>query len=105
MDDLTRAVSNDPPPWSLARRLGFRFVFAYLFLFLFPFPLWALPGFDWLSGAWGSAWQALVPWVADRVLGLGTGFTINGNGSGDTTLEYVMVLTTVAMALVAVLVW
>ena len=86
------------PPWSPAKRVGFRFVFAYSVLYLLPFPVPELPAYD-------SLWQAIVPWVGKRVLHLGQDITVFPNGSGDTTFNYVQVLCFVALAAAVTLVW
>ena len=86
------------PPWSPAKRVGFRFVFAYSVLYLLPFPVPELPAYD-------SLWQAIVPWVGTRVLHLGQDITVFPNGSGDTTFNYVQVLCFVALAAAVTLVW
>jgi uncharacterized membrane protein YphA (DoxX/SURF4 family) len=107
--DPTRRVSQPQPqpqpPWPLAQRIAFRFGFAYFFIFLFPFPLGLIP---WLSGAmdaYGKLWTALVDAAAAHVLHLGHPLSWEGNGSGDTTADYVTVLVQVAVAVGVTLVW
>jgi len=105
MDDLARAVDDDPRPWSLPRRLGFRFVFAYLLIYNLPFLFWALPGLEWLDKGWSKAKDAFLLWIAEDVLRLGSGFRTGPNGSGDTVLDYVALPTTAALALLVVIAW
>src|SRR5262245_499325 len=91
-----------PPKWSPAGRFGFRFLFVYLILFFFPFPA-GLVNPHWLGGLFDPLWARLVPLVAGAL-----GVTIpdaNNGGSGDTTYDYVRVLTMLALALGAAAVW
>ncbi len=91
--------------WSLARRLAFRFVFAYVVLYTFPFPADQVPWTEWLTAQVEHFWYALVPWVAKHVLHLAEEITIFPGGSGDTTFNYVQLLSQAVLALVATLVW
>jgi uncharacterized membrane protein YphA (DoxX/SURF4 family) len=94
------------PAWPLAQRIGFRFVFAYCFVYIFAFPLGLIP---WLSGAlaaYGRVWNALAGWVATHLLHLpGLSWTGEGNGSGDTTEDYVMTLVQLGVALLVTVLW
>jgi multidrug transporter EmrE-like cation transporter len=91
--------------WSLARRLGFRFVFAYLALYCLPFPIDQLPGLSGLGSLVEQGWRACVPWAAKHVLQLEHEITIFPGGSGDTTFNYVQLLVQVTLALFATVVW
>lgn len=99
------APSAPTPSWSIARRIGFRFVFAYLVLYNFPFPIGALPFTDPVKAWYDKLWHAVIPWFAAHVLHLAKPITIFSNGSGDTTYDYVLVLVFVLLAAVATLVW
>ncbi len=90
-------------PWSLTRRLLFRFAFAYLLLYNLPFPLDIIPGLDAVSGPYGKIWDFVVPQVADDVFGVYA--TNTPNGSGDTTFDYVQAFTFLMLALVATAAW
>ena len=93
------------PTWSIARRIGLRFVFAYLVLYNLPFPIGSLPLTDSVKNWYEKLWHVVVPWFAARVLHLAKPITIFSNGSGDTTYDYVLVLVFVILAAVATLVW
>ncbi|MDQ2991685.1 MAG: hypothetical protein M3R30_02545 [Candidatus Eremiobacteraeota bacterium] len=98
--------------WPLAWRILFRFVFCYVALFAvhtvdgivdllaydigIGFGITALPE---------SMLHALIPWIGANVLHLGTPITIFTNGSGDTTFDWVLVATNLAIAAVAAIVW
>ena len=93
------------PTWSVARRIGFRFVFAYLVLYNLPFPIGGLPLTDPLKNWYDKLWHGVVPWFAAHVLHLAKPITIFSNGSGDTTYDYVLVLVFAILAAVATLAW
>lgn len=93
------------PSWSIARRVGFRFVFAYLVLYNLPFPLGAFPLTDAVRGWWDKPWHIAIPWFAAHVLHLAKPITVFSNGSGDTTYDYVLVLVFALLAAATTLVW
>jgi hypothetical protein len=91
------------PVWSPGKRLLFRFAFCYLVLYSFPFPLYYIP---WVGmvGMWTfQMWNRLVPWVGQQVFGVA--ITVQPNGSGDTTYNYVQVFCYLVIAAAATLVW
>ena len=91
------------PVWSPVKWVLFRFVFSYLVLYSFPFPLFYIPyvgmGFMWYFQMWGK----LVPWVGQQLFGVT--ITVQPNGSGDTTYNYVQVFCYFVIAAIATLVW
>lgn len=91
------------PAWGPAKRLLFRFTFAYLVLYIFPFPLNVFPPTGILTKPYEAFWSFVVPWVGQSVFG--TEITIQPNGSGDTTWNYVQVFCFLGLALVATAVW
>jgi uncharacterized membrane protein YphA (DoxX/SURF4 family) len=91
--------------WSLALRIAFRFVFAYLFIYIFVFPAGVIPGTRWISNGYTEGWNAIIPWVGKHILRLSTDITVQPNGSGDTTYNYVQVLCYLVLAAVAAIVW
>ncbi len=91
------------PTWSPARKLAFRFVFAYLVLFNVPLPLSAVPGLGALAELVDSVWTAFVPWFGEKALGLE--INVLPSGSGDTTFNWVQVLSILVLALLATLLW
>lgn len=91
------------PAWGLAKRLLFRFAFAYLVLYIFPFPLNVTPQQGLLTKPYDALWNFIVPWVGQHVFG--TEITIQPNGSGDTTWNYVQVFCLLGLALAATAVW
>jgi uncharacterized membrane protein YphA (DoxX/SURF4 family) len=106
-----RVTNPSPSPsgtvadWSLAQRIAFRFVFAYLFIYIFVFPAGLIPGTRWISDGYTEAWNAIIPWVGKHILRLSTDITVQPNGSGDTTYNYVQVLCYLVLSAVATGVW
>jgi uncharacterized membrane protein YphA (DoxX/SURF4 family) len=111
-----RAVDDDFPPdvretgeprpgpvWSPVKRLFFRFAFSYLILYSFPFPLYYIPYAAMVAYGYGMLWNKLVPWVGQQVFGVA--ITVQPNGSGDTTYNYVQVFCYFVIAAAVTLVW
>ena len=91
------------PVWSPVKRLLFRFAFSYLVLYSFPFPLYYIP-YVGMVGMWTfQMWGKLVPWVGQQVFGVA--ITVQPNGSGDTTYNYVQVFCYFVIAAAVTLVW
>src|SRR6185503_11366737 len=92
--------------WSLARRAAVRFLFVYLILFGVPMVLDALPeSAKGLSDAHEGLLKAVLPWVGKHVLRLRDEFPMQQTGSGDRTADYVQILSFLAIAAAAALVW
>jgi hypothetical protein len=107
-------------PWTYVQKFFFRF-FCFLFLiYIFPFPLnflsyfmdpdseatpkflmWYFKIFD----TYNNFWHVIIPWFGDHLLHLKNHITIFSNGSGDTTYDYVMLLTFLMLSLVAAVLW
>lgn len=94
-----------PAGWSPAARVLFRFAFAYLVVSIFPFPVGSLPYTESLVEPYQKFWDAVVPWVARRVLGIGYEVGTAFNGSGDRTYDYVLAFCVLVLALAATVVW
>jgi hypothetical protein len=93
-----------PPAWSLAKRIAFRFFFSYFFLYIFPFPLEYVPFLEKAVGLYQlSFMDSIVSWVGRTVFGVT--ITVQPNGSGDTTWNYVQLFVCLVAALVATAVW
>ncbi len=101
----SQSPSGAVAEWSLAHRIAFRFVFSYLFIYIFIFPAGIIPGTRWLSDGYIEGWNAIIPWVGKHVLRLSTDITVQPNGSGDTTYNYVQLLCYLALTAVATVVW
>ena len=92
------------PRWGLAKRVVFRFAFCYLLLYNLPFPLSHVPYVDALIyPPLGAFWNFLVYAVGDQVFGVD--ITVQPNGSGDTTWNYVQVFCILILSLAATAIW
>lgn len=95
--------SAGQPVWSLARRVVFRITFVYLFLFIFPFPLSFIPSVGVVLQPYEDFWNRFVPWAGKQLFHVD--ITVQPNGSGDTTYNYVQLLCFLVIALVTAAVW
>lgn len=91
--------------WSLAKRVGFRFVFAYLVLYNLPFPLGEPTFTDNIAQKYDDLWQPVVAWVGEHVLHLSYEISFAPTGSGDTTHRYIQALCFLTLAALATLLW
>lgn len=98
-----RAKTNAAPRWGLAKKILFRFAFAYLVLYNLPFPLHYIPYVDELVQWYPGIWDFVVPAVAEQAFGADA--SVEPNGSGDTTYNYVQVFCFLVLALFATAIW
>lgn len=105
--------------WSASRKFWFRFFCCLFVLYTFPFPLNEVPFGSVINSisekilTWYYAsleivttfWHWLIPGVAKHFLHLKTPITIFSNGSGDTTYDYILVLTQVLLSFVFSIFW
>jgi uncharacterized membrane protein YphA (DoxX/SURF4 family) len=105
--------------WKPMRKIGFRFFCCYFILYSFPFPLtnipfasainkisenilgWYYAAFDYVN----VFWHWLVPAVGKSVLHLEKPITVFTNGSGDTTYDYVLMLTMIILSILVCITW
>jgi len=104
--DVQKTEDPRPAPvWGPVKKLLFRFSFVYLILYSFPFPLYYIP-IPFLGTVFGWYFQGsnkLVHWTGEQVFGVT--ITVQPNGSGDTTYNYVQVFCFLVVAVAAALVW
>src|SRR5689334_3557125 len=107
-------TSPTPAPWSLARRIAFRFACIYFLLYSFPTPLGSLLGASFLPGWVTKHWEKLNEWYGNgaNALSVWVGkhcfdveVPINQTGSGDTRLAFVQLPIMLVLALFGTLVW
>lgn len=99
-------LAEEPRPaavWSPGKRLLFRFAFSYLVLYSLPFPLFDIPYAGKAAMWYPQMWNKLVPWAGQQVFGVAV--TVQPNGSGDTTYNYVQVFCFFVLAAAAALAW
>jgi uncharacterized membrane protein YphA (DoxX/SURF4 family) len=105
--------------WSPLRKVSFRFFCCFFILYTFPFPLdnipfkteinkisgkilgWFVDGLGYVT----TFWHWLIPGVAKTFLPLDKPITIFTNGSGDTTYDYVLLLTQAVLAVIGCFIW
>lgn len=95
--------STATPPWSPAKRFGFRLAFIYLGLYTVTLFTNTLPLPDWMWVPWGGVWDHLVPWVGKLLWGIDA--TNRPSGSGDTSFDWVQLFCFLGVAVVGALVW
>ena len=107
------------PNWTIARKISFRFFFSFFILYIFPFPLNSVPFaaevnkisekiLSWYFAAFEYVtvfWHWLVPAIGKSLVQLEKPITIFTNGSGDTTYDYVLLLTQVLLAIIICIAW
>jgi hypothetical protein len=114
-------AANRSERWSLSVRVLFRFAFVYLIFYCWPYAgksnlLDAIPNFGvgsmndddalGLTKIAEAPWRALCPWVAVHIFRLhGPVTQYHVTGSGDTTLDYVLVFCFAALAAAAAIAW
>src|SRR5215211_7276333 len=99
------ALHPEPVAWSVARRIGFRFLFSYFVLYLFPFPLSLLPIPGNPARFWGQFEQWLSLWTETHLFGLAKPVPIVPTGSGDTMAQFASQVNWLLIALGATIVW
>jgi uncharacterized membrane protein YphA (DoxX/SURF4 family) len=97
--------------WSFAHRVVFRFLCCYWLLYSLPeggrvHIFGAVPGASFLFKPYADFCHFIAQWVATHVFHItGRAATFFRTGSGDTTLQYILALLYLVVALVATLVW
>jgi uncharacterized membrane protein YphA (DoxX/SURF4 family) len=105
--------------WSSTGKFFFRFFCCLFIFYIFPFPLDSVPFVNeltqlnekltnWYTAifeAYTNLGHKFIPWVAHTILHLKKPVTIFTNGSGDTTYDYVLLLTEFIIAITAATAW
>ncbi|HEU0030545.1 MAG TPA: DoxX family protein [Kofleriaceae bacterium] len=91
-------------PWSVPKRIAFRFGVVLAALYMVPLPLGLIPGTQSLAEAAQKPLAWLVVWFADTVLGVGEP-AVEPTGAGDTLFGWVMMLVLVILAAIGCAVW
>jgi hypothetical protein len=77
-------------PWPFAQKLAFRFFFIFFVLYIFFNPIGSIPLLGGFFQAYMPFANKLIEWFAGYVLHLPLPVTGSGNGSGDTTYNYLV---------------
>lgn len=101
----TVAPSHEPVPWSLARRIAFRFVCAWLVLVFGLDVLAALPLISIVPQWLGEAYAPLLEWVGAHVLHTAAPAVDHPNGAGDKTVFWTYQFCVLGLALGTTIVW
>ena len=110
---------SSPNIWSASRKFWFHFFCCVFILYTFPFPLNDFPFGSVITSlnekilSWyftslemvTTFWHWLIPEVAKKLLHLKPPITIFSNGSGDTTYDYVLLLTQVLLSFFFAIIW
>ena len=113
------ARESDRPPshgpgapaarWSLLHRMALRFGVVYFVLFTLWIPahFLGIPPVPQLYDKYRALWHVVIAWVGRTMLHVqvDTGIPNPGNGSKDTTFNWVQLLCYVGFALIATLIW
>jgi uncharacterized membrane protein YphA (DoxX/SURF4 family) len=91
--------------WSRAKAVAFRIAFVYFVLYALPFPFGLLPGTDAVVRVYERIWHALIPWVAQHVLKVGSEISLAETGSGDKAYDWLLTLCFLVLAIFAGLIW
>jgi hypothetical protein len=94
-----------PHTWSNTQKIGFRFVFILFSLFILVNNNGAFPFWDVIFAYPTELLHTLIPWIGKHVLSLSYDITVFTNGSGDTTYDYLVVLTFAVFAALGTIIW
>lgn len=91
--------------WGITKRIAFRFSFLFFGLFIFiqnngAYPLWVV-----LTKYVHDLLHIFIPWLAKHVYHVPYDITVFTNGSGDTTYDYLIVLTILIVAIIGIFIW
>lgn len=101
---MTEQLSDQQQQWPTFKKLFLLFTIAYLFLYMFPFPLDQFPMLYYLADFYMQALDAINLWVGKSLPGMESLQKIEFTGSGDTTFDYVRLLTNTLLSLVLALI-
>lgn len=98
-----------PPRWNLATRIAFRFCCVYFVLYCLSnqilTSLLAIPGVDLPDPASIPPLRPMITWTATHVFRVSHPLVFTGSGSGDKTVDFVLVFCLLVIALVVSALW
>lgn len=92
-------------PWQPAQKIGFRFAFIFFVLFIFFDPNGQVPLLNETYDLYIQPMHNLMAWMAAHILHVAKPVTVFTNGSGDTTYDYLVLLTVAVSALIGTIIW
>jgi uncharacterized membrane protein YphA (DoxX/SURF4 family) len=96
-------VLETVPARGPVKRFLLRFIFAYLLLYAVPIVLNLTPFMDRVGKAYESLWSSFVPWIGKQLFQLD--IVVQQTGSGDTAYDFMRILCSLVLAVVAGLAW
>lgn len=98
---MSAKVSSENKEWSLSRKAFTVFSICYAFLYMFPRPFSEIPGVATVFWVFTKPMEIATIWFGKTVLGLTALEKIAVTGSGDTTFDYVNLLFTFLLSIIA----
>lgn len=95
---MTEQINSKQPVWTLMIKFLQLFVLTYFFFYMFPFPLTDIPVIGDILSYYDNAIEFLTIWLGENVLRLDKVERIEMTGSGDTTFDFVKLLTTITLS-------
>lgn len=92
-------------PWSTGQKIAFRYIFIFCMLFIFINNNGAYPFLYYIAEYPIALIDKLIPWIGKHILLLPSEVSVTISGSGDTTYDYIVVLTISVTALVGTILW
>jgi hypothetical protein len=92
-------------PWSAGQKWAFRFAFLFFVLFIFFEPNAGAPLLSIFYGFYIQPMHWAMAWLGAHVLHLPQPVTTFTNGSGDTTYDYLVVLTVTVSSAIGTVIW
>ncbi len=103
MQPLTKTEALNE--WTLPEKLSFRFFCLFFGITIFPFPLYVIPFLGNALSFIDKAMNWLVVFTGKHILHLSYGITVQPNGSGDTTWNYVQLFIITVLAFMGCIIW
>ncbi len=92
-------------PWSSQKKVTFRFFFLFFGLFIAIENNGAYPFWNTIMSYPTKLLHSIVPWMGKHILNLPNDISTVGNGSGDTTYDYLIMLLIFSVSLLGTLLW
>jgi hypothetical protein len=91
--------------WSLIEKVSFRFIFVFFLLFIIVENNGAFPFFDLIMTLPNEGLHLIIVWAGKNILRLPYEIKYFTYGSGDTTYDYVLLLSCAVTAILSTIVW
>lgn len=90
---MTDEFIDNHPKWSASKKLLILFLLSYFFLYMFPFPLEDIPFIKDIIIYYSRLMEFITLWIGRNLFQLNTLEKIEITGSGDTTFDYIKLIT------------